>query len=158
MNTEKNTPKKRSYWGRSRFGGSSRALIVTCLVAGAVLALLFALLITFLQTGPALDGVLFVISAIVMLPVSAMIVWIALIDRTTLTDAPDDPESSIEGQWLDRAGATSFNHLFAIIGLGAGVFSFIEVAIPTQYVLLGLALIALADFGLQYQLIKRKER
>ena len=156
MNEETTPTGPRSHWGRSRFGGSSRTLLVTCLLAGNGISLLLGWVITLLQPEHAGPG-LFAIGAIATLPVSCIAVWALLIDRTTLTGAPDDPESSIEGQWLDRAAGSSFTDLIAIIGLGCAVFTFVELPISTGLAFGGLFGIAALDFFLRYQLIKRRE-
>lgn len=156
MSTEKNTQKK-SYWGSSRFGGSSRRLIVTCILAGIPLSLLAGGLITLLQPGHPRADLMFIIGAAVTLPVCCIAVWAFLVDRSTMTGAPEDPESSIEGQWLYRAAASSFMDLFAIIGLSTAVFTFVDVPISTAVAFGGLAVVALLDFGLRYLIIKRRE-
>lgn len=156
MNTEKNAPARpRTKWGSSKYGGGPLALIVGSIAGGIPIAALLGWVVTLLEGERSL--LLFIISGIVMLPVSTGAIWFLLLDRETLSGAPDDPASSIEGRWMERAMAGAFTDLMVVMGIGAAAFSFIDIPIDTAFAFMIVFGIAVADAFLRYFIIKRRE-
>lgn len=96
------------------------------------------------------------------LPFSALL-WVLLVDRGTMRDAPRNVEDSVEYRWSERASAGVFRDMLVLLGAGAAVLSVLEVAIdltlrwPLHLVLAGLVVLAMVDFGIRMQLSKRAE-
>lgn len=148
----------RSKWGRSRFGGSSTTLIVTSLAIGTILALTIAWLISL--TKPDYQGpgwLIYVICIFVMLPVTAGATWALLVDRSTLADAPDDPDSSVEAGWYNKAATGAFHTLISALGIGALVFSLVDIDIPTSVLLMIYCGIAAVAFAISYLRAKKAD-
>lgn len=156
MNTSPTTSGPiRSRWGRSRFGGGSGALIAASLGGGAVLSLAIGWVATLTQPDATRVWLLFLVTAVVTLPVSSMLAWVLLVDRSTLAGAVASPEHSIEGQWYDRAAAGAFGDILVTVGIGAAVFSWVDIPVPTNLVFVALFTIAAVSFGLRYFVAKK---
>lgn len=139
----------RTRWGRSRLGGGTAALLISSAGIGvlgvAVLALLFA------SFGPMQDPVLsFWVMLAGSFPIVTMLGWALMVDRATLTEAPERPEESVESTWYAAASTGTFHDLLIAGGLGAAAFSFFPVVAPLGLVLAGVVLFAMLDFGARY--------
>lgn len=143
-------------WGRSRFGGGAALLIGISLIAGAALALGAGLLFAKLNA-PQNPVFATLIMAAALWPILSVIFWVLLVDRNTVRGSLRNPEISIEGQRHDEAVVKVFQDLMIICGLGAAVFSFINVQASVSLVLTGVLLLTGADFILRYFLIKRAQ-
>lgn len=161
MNTVDDTPnrqrsnRQRSKWGRSKWGGGTGALVAASMAIAIPLSLLFGSLFTLLQSE--WSPLPFAIATIIVLPSMFVSAWAVLVDRNTLTDAPRDPESSVESRWYEKAASSAFNDLIAIIGLSAGAFALADIPIATSHAFMILAAIAFADVVLRYLIVRRKE-
>lgn len=88
--------------GRARFSGGTAALVVLSLLVGlAISGGLGALYAWLGETGEA--WIRFAIVAVVTLPVSAMLPWALLVDRSSLKGSIERPEDSIESRWYAKA-------------------------------------------------------
>lgn len=147
----------RSRWGRSRIGGGSGALITVSLVLGTLLSSGIGWLFTVLDTDTTNPLLPFLVGAVVTLPCSVLLVWVLLVDRSTLAGAAADPDASIESQWYGKAASGAFTDMLPVLGLGAAVFAVLDVTISTALVLGAILTIAVADFAVRYLLAKRAE-
>ncbi|KSU63089.1 hypothetical protein [Arthrobacter sp. NIO-1057] len=152
--TTKASPKTR--WGISRFGGSSATLISTSLGIGLVLSVIAGLLFARLNASEQFTLVATIMSAC-LLPVLSAACWALLVDRDSLKGATKNPEISVESQWYDKAAIGVFQDLLIICGLGAALFSFVQVSVSLGLTLVGILLVVLADFALRYLFIKRAQ-
>lgn len=57
-------------------------------------------------------------------PASIALVWMVVVDRSTIPGALPHPEHSVECTWYDQAAKDSFHFLLAGTGLGAALTSF----------------------------------
>lgn len=153
MRTSQNT---KSRWGRARFGGGSGALIGLSILGGGLLSAgmgaLFGLLVA--QERPAFAGVLF---GVMTLPATFGLMWAFLVDRRSLRGASENPEASIESRWYDKAASATFTDLLLVCGIGATIFTFTRVEANIGLVLAGVIVLAMADFAVRYQSIKKAE-
>jgi len=157
MNTSKGTSTpSRTRWGRSRFGGSGRTLIAGSIALGLVLSAGLGGLFAVLEP-TASRPLAFGVGVAMTLPFSILLVWVLLVDRSTLAGAPDDPEASIESHWYDRAASGAFTDLIIVLGLGSAVFSFLDLGVSTALVLGGLFVIAAIDVAARYLIAKRAD-
>lgn len=156
--TQEHDTTRRTFFGRPRFGGGTGVLIGLSLLIGTVSASGLGLLVVLLGSENARPWLGFLIGATVTLPVCTAGAWALLVDRATLAGAPRDPDSSVESHWYDKAAATTFNVLFAALGIGAGVFAFVDVPVDTSLVLIGYVVLAMTAFWISYLLRKRSER
>ena len=96
------------------------------------------------------------------MPFGALL-WLLLVDRDTLTGAPKNVEDSVEFRWSERAAAGVFRDLLLALGVGAAVLSILQITTglafqwPLSLVLAGVLILAMADFGIRFQLAKRAE-
>lgn len=148
-----------SRFGRARFGGGTPALVAATLLGGAAIAsALGALYAALGEQGDQGDAWLrFSVMAVVTLPVAAALVWAASVDRSTLTDATERPEDSVESAWFDRAARGAFGDTFMTVGLAAAAFSITGLQVDTGLLLLGLATLIGVDVAVRYLLAKRAD-
>jgi hypothetical protein len=143
-------------FGRSRLGGGSAVLIAAAVIGGALLSSgLGALFASLGEPGDAL--LRFTVMAVVTLPVAAALVWAVLVDRTSLPEAVERPEDSIESAWYDAAARGAFLDTFVTVSLGAAVFSITGVQVDSGMLLLGLAVLIALDFAVRFVVVKRAD-
>lgn len=145
----------RTRWGRSRFGGGSGLLIAVSLLLGAVLSCGVGWLLATLGAGQARPWLGFVIGAVVTLPVSAMLTWVVLVDRSTIKGATRDPENSIEDTWFSDAATGTLGDLMAVLGLGIAVFVLTSFEVATSLVLAVIFVLGSVDFAVRYLVARR---
>lgn len=153
---------KKSAWGRMRSGGNTRTLLLLSFGGGLAAALGVAALVAAAGPEERFLATLLAFGFSFWLPFSALL-WVLLVDRGTMRDAPRNVEDSVEYRWSERASAGVFRDMLVLLGAGAAVLSVLEVAIdltlrwPLHLVLAGLVVLAMVDFGIRMQLIKRAE-
>ena len=154
---------QKSAWGRMRSGGNTRTLLLLSFGGGlAAAALGVAALVAAAGPEERFLATLLAFGFSFWLPFSALL-WVLLVDRGTMRDAPRNVEDSVEYRWSERASAGVFRDMLVLLGAGAAVLSVLEVAIdltlrwPLHLVLAGLVVLAMVDFGIRMQLIKRAE-
>ncbi|WP_146065604.1 hypothetical protein [Arthrobacter pityocampae] len=120
----------RTTWGRTAFAkGRFPAIAVAApsgIVIGAVLGLLAASLGVGGSASPILVGVVF---ALCLAFPSTMLVYILVVDRSTMAGAAERPEESVESAWYDKAAAGALTDIILVAGLAAAVLSFL----PARY-------------------------
>jgi hypothetical protein len=147
----------RSAWGRARFGGSPRTLLVVSLTIGVLVSAGLGGL--FLVPGNTADPVLaFSVVAFGTLPVTAALGWAVLVDRSTLVGAIDRPDDSIESAWYDKAASGAFGDILIVGGLSAGGLGLAGIEAPLTWALSALVLFAMLDFAVRYLWLKRSAR
>ena len=153
---------KKSAWGRMRSGGSTRTLLSLSFGGGLAAALGVAALVAAAGPEERFLATLLAFGFSFWLPFSALL-WVLLVDRGTMRDAPRNVEDTVEYRWSERASAGVFRDMLVLLGVGAAVLSILEVAIdltlrwPLHLVLAGLVVLAMVDFGIRVQLRKRAE-
>lgn len=153
---------QKSAWGRMRSGGGARKLVVLSL--GGSLAAAVGLAAAVAAAGPSerFLATLLVFGFSFWMPFGALL-WLLLVDRDTLTGAPKNVEDSVEFRWSERAAAGVFRDLLLALGVGAAVLSILQITTglafqwPLSLVLAGVLILAMADFGIRFQLAKRAE-
>ena len=153
---------QKSAWGRMRSGGNTRTLLLLSFGGGLAAALGVAALVAAAGPGQRFLATLLAFGLSFWLPFSALL-WVLLVDRGTMRDAPRNVEDSVEYRWSERASAGVFRDMLVLLGAGAAALSVLEVAIdltlrwPLHLVLAGLVVLAMVDFGIRMQLSKRAE-
>ncbi len=153
---------QKSAWGRMRSGGNTRTLLLLSFGGGLAAALGVAALVAAAGPEERFLATLLAFGFSFWLPFSALL-WVLLVDRGTMRDAPRNVEDSVEYRWSERASAGVFRDMLVLLGAGAAVLSVLEVAIdltlrwPLHLVLAGLVVLAMVDFGIRMQLSKRAE-
>lgn len=153
---------KKSAWGRMRSGGNTRTLLLLSFGGGLAAALGVAALVATAGPEERFLATLLAFGFSFWLPFSALL-WVLLVDRGTMRDAPRNVEDSVEYRWSERASAGVFRDMLVLLGAGAAVLSVLEVAIdltlrwPLHLVLAGLVVLAMVDFGIRMQLSKGAE-
>ncbi|ERG64452.1 hypothetical protein L332_08315 [Agrococcus pavilionensis RW1] len=142
--------------GRARFGGGTAALVIVSLVIGLAISSGLGALYAWLgETGE--GWMRFAIVAIVTLPVSIMLPWALLVDRSSLEGAVDRPEDSVEARWYSKAAEGTMHDVLITVGIGAALFSFTQLQVDTGMLLIVFGTLVMADFGVRYQLAKRAD-
>lgn len=142
--------------GRARFGGGAAALVIVSLLIGLAISSGLGALFAWLgDTGEA--WLRFAIVAFVTLPVSVMLPWALLVDRSSLKGAIERPEDSVESRWYARAAEGTMHDVLITVGIGAALFSITQLQVNTGMLLLVFGVLVMADFGVRYQLAKRAD-
>lgn len=144
----------RSRWGRARFGGTTAQLWTAALGIGVLVAAGSGWLFQWLRDGgsPLLE---FSVMAAFILPVSTVLGWAVLVDRSTLAGAPRKPEDSVESAWYDKAASGAFTDILLVAGLGCAAVSLLGLEGSFGFVLAAVLLFAMLDFGVRYLWLKK---
>lgn len=135
-------------------GGGTAVLLFSSLVIGAIVSGALGGLFAWLGGGG--NFVLaFVVGAVVTLPISTVLGWAILVDRSTLAGAVDRPQDSIEAAWYEKAASGAFGDVLLVAALGAAAFGFTQIAASASAILLAVAVLAALDFGARYLWLKR---
>jgi hypothetical protein len=154
--TEPSASAPQSLVGRPRFGGSAAALVIVSLLIGlAISSGLGALYAWIGDTGE--TWMRFAIVALVTLPVSVMVPWALLVDRSSVKGSIERPEDSVEARWYGKAAEGTMHDMLITVGIGAALFSFTQLQVNTGILLIVLGALLMADFGVRYQLAKRAD-
>lgn len=152
------TSTRKYSFGLSRFGGGPVTLILVSLAAGLLTAVpIGALAVWLTPTAERAPLLLFATVTVATLGPASAGWWAVLVDRSTLRGATPRPEESVEGQWLQRAMASSLGICFAVAGLGAGFFAMTRWQVPVDVVLLALCGVIMASVVGHYLAIRAKE-
>ena len=142
--------------GRARFGGGTAALVIEPLAVGLGISSCLGALYAWLgETGE--EWMRFVIVAVVTLPVSVMLPWALLVDRSSLKGAIDRPEDSVEARWYSKAAEGTMHDVLITVGIGAALFSFTQLQVNRGVLLIVFGTLVMADFGVRYLLAKRAD-
>jgi len=147
---------ERSKWGRARIAGHNVSAMKVAILVGVMLSVIAGVLasrVGFAGERMWLGGI---VVAVVMSWGFVALVWVLIVDRTTVQGATDRPEDSVESSWMQSASSGAFFDTFAIAGVGSAIVSFMDVDWPNSIVLMGIALIGMASFGLRYLIISRR--
>lgn len=144
----------RSKWGRARFGGRTVHLLTASLVIGVLISAGSGWLYMLLRDGgrPLLE---FAVMAVFILPVSTVLGWAVLVDRSTLTGAIEKPEDSVESAWYNKAASGAFTDILLVAGLSCAAVSFLDVEGPLGLVLAAVIAFAMLDFAARYLWLKK---
>ena len=107
--------KKKALLGYAKFGSASKPAVRYAFAGGTVLSLIFGVVVAAVRSDYVPWWENFLIFAICMFPVFTALVWAVCVDRSTLPRAVQNPDSSIESIWVDKAAANSF---WSLIGGG----------------------------------------
>lgn len=154
MDTNNSTPATR--WGRVRWGARRTPAMAIAIPAAVPLAAVGAwVAVAAGQAGPnpTLGGIVFF--AALLVPFAGL-VWALIVDRETLRGAPRNPEESVEVRWYERAAAGALTDVILIAGIGVLVTSFWPVVVPTQLILAGVIVVAMADVGIRILVLRRR--
>ncbi|MGW9404897.1 hypothetical protein ACWGQ2_13145 [Arthrobacter sp. NPDC055585] len=144
----------RSKWGRAKFGGSSAQLMTASLAAAVLLSAALGWLFMLLRNGDR-PMLAFAVMAVFTLPVSAVLAWAGLVDRSTLAGAIEKPEDSVESAWYEKAASGAFTDILLVGGLGCAAVSFLGTEGTVGLVLGSVIAFAMLDFGARYLWLKK---
>lgn len=124
MHTTNSTPHTTSAWGRTK--GGKPALPIAGVV-GSILALVTALLAGFFWgESNGMNWTVVIVFLVVMAVPFSAVVWVLIVDRTSIRGAIRNPENSIESQWGATAAEASFATTIAGSGVGAGIATILD--------------------------------
>jgi hypothetical protein len=149
---------ERTKWGRTKFGSGRRSAMAIAIPCGLLVGIAMGVVGAMSGlTGPApwLGAVVFALCLAV--PV-VLLVWVIIVDRSTLQGAAKDPEESIESRWYTQAAAGAQTDVILAASLGAFVLTLMPGSgqIDARLVLLGVIAASFLSFSLRYQLLRRK--
>ncbi|MFH0411431.1 hypothetical protein ACG98H_06070 [Corynebacterium sp. L4756] len=157
MDTSTTPRPQRSRFGRSKYGGTSTALMVGSFAAGLVVSVAIATVLWAIIQPPESTALYLGVFTLCLFPVAMAASWAFLVDRNTIRGATENPENSIESTWYDNAAQSTFHIILVAIGaLGvASVFTDIRVTLGT--VAIASYVFILVTFAASYQLFKRRD-
>ncbi|MFG6475613.1 hypothetical protein ACFXP7_04420 [Microbacterium sp. P06] len=148
----------RTKWGRVKFGAGRLPAMAVSVPLGLVLgAALGAVAVWAGIAGPipALGGAAF---AVCLAVPAVMLIWVLVVDRSTLEGASDQPEESIESRWYLQAAAGAQTDVILVASLGALALTLLPWGgqLDARVVLLGIIGASFVSFSLRYLVLRRK--
>lgn len=148
----------RTKWGRSKLGGGRVPAMGVAIPAGLALGAVLGLVAVWLGVAgpdPVIGGTVYAV--LLALPTTSL-VYVLVVDRTTMVGATERPEESVESGWYDRAAAGAFSDIVIVAGLGATALAFIpaDLSVDPMLLLVGVIIVSFASFALRYLLLQRK--
>lgn len=156
MDAAERTKPTTTRWGRARFGRRARPAMALAIPAGLALAIIAGASIAVLAprgSSPWLVGVVF---AFCLSAPMILLIYVIIVDRSTMTGAATRPEDSVESGWYDRAAAGSQSDVILACALAAVAFTLFPTALPTNLVLAAVIFVAFATFGVRYLVLQRR--
>lgn len=142
----------RTKWGRTTFGGGRFSAAAIAIPCGVMIAVLLGVVTASFSGGassPALVGAVF---ALCLAVPSTLLVYVLVVDRSTMQGATDRPEESVESGWYDKAAAGALTDLVLLAGVTGTVLAIIPTKFPVDasLVLAGVVGVAFASVALRY--------
>lgn len=159
MNENRNTlsvADTRPRWGRMRFGDRRLSALWIAIPAGALASSALAAFVVATGGGgpqPVVGAA--VIVALTLAPCIGF-VWVAVVDRSTLRGAAEQPEQSVESRWFERATSGALTDTLLIVGLGTATLAFTRVEVPTLIALSAVLMIAMGSVAVRYLVQQRR--
>lgn len=151
------TDQRRTKWGQARFGSGRVPAMAVALPCGLLLGAgggWLAVVTGVSEATPVL--VFWVFTSLLMMP-ATLLVYAAIVDRSTMEGAVERPDDSIEAGWYDKAASRSFTDLILVLGVAGTVLAFIpeDVTVSLKLVLPAVLILCAALFGVRYLLQRR---
>jgi nucleoside permease NupC len=148
----------RTKWGRTTFGGGRFPAMAIAVPCGMVLGALLGLLAASLGAGgssPVLTGAVF---ALCLAFPSTLLVYVLVVDRSTMAGAAEKPEESVESGWYDKAAAGALHDVVLVAGVTASVLAFLpeKFLLDPGLLLAGVVGLCFASFAVRYLLLQRR--
>jgi len=146
----------RTRWGQAKFGSGRIPAVLIAMPGGLLLGAAGG----WLAVGTGLAGSspllgFAVFTACLAMPAMALM-YVLVVDRSTVEGAVDRPEESVEGKWYDKAASGSFTDLVLGLGVLAAVAAFVpaDLAADLKLVLPAILAVCFASFGIRYLLLR----
>ncbi len=146
----------RTRWGQAKFGGGRIPAVLFAIPGGLLLGAAGG----WLAVGTGLAGSspllgFAVFTACLAMPAMALM-YVLVVDRSTVEGAVDRPEESVEGKWYDKAASGSFTDLVLVLGVLAAVAAFVpaDLAADLKLVLPAILAVCFASFGIRYLVLR----
>lgn len=140
-------PTTKPRYGTTRMGGRDRAALPVALLTAVPLTALITLGIAWLYAHSTGEMLLAAApSLMVGLPGFTALIWVVIVDRSTIPGVSLDTENSVESSWMREAHANAFLLSIAAVGLGAavtGLLGHATVSITLTIVGMGMMLLAI---------------
>ena len=138
--------------GRARFSSGSTPAWIPAAAIGTVIAILIGAIAAGIS--PTAHFLAFAVFAVCLWSPVTMICWAVLVDRESMRGAVSDPEESVESSWYDKSAQGAFHDALIACGLGAGIFAFWPIETELAWVLMGVTVLLMCDFGIRYLINK----
>lgn len=156
MNAESRSD-TRTRWGRINFAGGRVPAMAVAIPAGLILAVgvgALTLLTKVTQGDQAL--VIAGVFALVMSWGFIGLIWILVVDRSTLRGAINNPDESIESRWLDAAMAGALRDTIMLTGLTLAALAITGFDLDVTWALIGVIWIAFFSTVVRYLMAKKR--
>lgn len=140
----------RARWGRTKFWQGRVSALAVAVSGGILLAAAFGSVAWAIGSdGPyrLAGGALFALCAV--LPFIAL-VWVLVVDRSTLRGAIEKPDHSIEGAWFRKASEGAFLDTLFVAGIATAVIAVANLAFPALYALMAVLVFMMASCAVRY--------
>ena len=154
MNTAQ---KPHTGWGRTKFAGGRTPALAIAIPVDILIAAAASLI--GLASGVIPDKIALLGTAVLALCLSApciALVYALVVDRSTLRDATERPEESVETRWLDQASEGAFRDTILITGLALTGIALAGLRFDAMWALMGVLVVALLSCGIRYLIAKRQ--
>lgn len=156
MNTESHND-TRTRWGRVNFAGGHVPAMAVAIPAGLILAIGVGALTLLTKVAPGDQALVIAgVFALVMSWGFIGLIWILVVDRSTLRGAIDNPDESIESKWLDSAMAGALRDTITLTGVTLAALAITGFDLDVMWALIGVIGIAFFSTVVRYLMAKKR--
>lgn len=145
-------------WGRTTFGGGRFPAMAIAIPCGVAIGALLGLLAASLELGGTSALLVGAVFAVCLTFPATMLVYIFVVDRSTLEGATERPEESVESGWYEKAAAGALTDIILVAGVTGTVLAFLptKFALEPGLMLTGVICVAFLSVGVRYLLQRHK--
>ena len=155
--SDSSTPDTRSRWGRTTFADGRIPALSIAIPVGIVLALGAGALTLLTDVASGAQALLIAGAFAFILSWGFIgLVWALVVDRTTLRGAIDNPDESIESQWLESAMSSALGDTIMATGVGLVMIALTGFEIDAIWALSGVIAIAFLSTAVRYLMAKAR--
>lgn len=156
MNTELRID-TRTRWGRIKFGGGRIPAMAVAIPAGLILAAGVGALTLVTEVAHGEESLVIAgVFALVMSWGLIGLIWALIVDRSSLRGAIDNPDESIESQWLETAMAGALRDTVMLTGFTLATLAITGFELDVIWALVGVVCVAFFSTIVRYLMAKKR--
>ncbi len=148
----------RTKWGRARFGAGRVPALAVAVPGGLVLGAAGGCLAVAAGIAGSQPVAVFLVFWSCLTVPAVLLVYLAVVDRSTIEGGVERPDDSIEAGWYDKAASRALTDLILVLGITTVVLSFLpaDIQVDLNLVLPAVVVFCAVSVGVRYLLLKRK--
>lgn len=153
---EKVATGERTTWGRASIGSGRMPAMAIAVPLGVLLGVALGFVALWAGVAgpyPVLGVAVFALC--LSLPSTAL-VYVLVVDRSTMRGAVERPEESVESRWYEKAAAGALTDVVLLAGLAVMFMAFVETSLDDTLILGAVVVVAMLSFAIRFAIARSK--